>query len=422
MLGGADNPNGELPSYITGADKMPPMKLNARQVDAAKPREKAYKLADGAGLYLEVVPSGSRYWRMKYRFNGKEKRMAFGVYPAVSLAQARALRDEAKKKLAEGIDPSFAKKEEKLVRDVQLNNTFQAVALEWHGTKVSRWSEGYASDIIEAFNKDIFPYIGLQPVNEIKPLVLLNVLRRMESRGATEKAKKVRQRCSEVFRYAIVTGRAEYNTAADLTSAMSGHESKHYPFLTVEELPDFFKALSSYTGSPLVVLAARLLILTGVRTGELRGAFWSEFDLEKAVWEIPAERMKMKRPHLVPLSTQALEIVQQLKVMSGQYPLVFPGRNDPRKTMSEASINQVFKRIGYTGKVTGHGFRHTMSTILHEEGFNTTWIETQLAHVDKNAIRGTYNHALYLEGRREMMQWYADYIDKVGRGALRSAS
>lgn len=387
------------------------MKLNARQVDAAKPREKAYKLADGAGLYLEVVPSGSRYWRMKYRFNGKEKRMAFGVYPAVSLAQARALRDEAKKKLAEGIDPSFAKKEEKLVRDVQLNNTFQAVALEWHGTKVSRWSEGYASDIIEAFNKDIFPYIGQLPVNDIKPLVLLNVLRRMESRGATEKAKKVRQRCSEVFRYAIVTGRAEYNPAADLTSAMSGHESKHYPFLTVEELPDFFKALAGYTGSPLVVLAARLLIFTGVRTGELRGAFWSEFDLEKAVWEIPAERMKMKRPHLVPLSTQALEIVQQLKVMSGQYPLVFPGRNDPRKTMSEASINQVCKRIGYTGKVTGHGFRHTMSTILHEEGFNTAWIETQLAHVDKNAIRGTYNHALYLEGRREMMQWYSDYLN-----------
>lgn len=398
------------------------MKLNARQVDAAKPREKAYKLADGAGLYLEVVPSGSRYWRMKYRFNGKEKRLAFGVYPAVSLAQARALRDEAKKKLAEGIDPSFAKKEEKLVRDVQLNNTFQAVALEWHGTKVSRWSEGYASDIIEAFNKDIFPYIGQLPVNNIKPLVLLNVLRRMESRGATEKAKKVRQRCSEVFRYVIVTGRAEYNPAADLTSAMSGHESKHYPFLTVEELPDFFKALTGYTGSPLVVLAARLLILTGVRTGELRGAFWSEFDLEKAVWEIPAERMKMKRPHLVPLSTQALEIVQQLKVISGQYPLVFPGRNDPRKTMSEASINQVFKRIGYTGKVTGHGFRHTMSTILHEEGFNTAWIETQLAHVDKNAIRGTYNHALYLEGRREMMQWYADCIDNISKFNLIIAS
>lgn len=244
-------------------------------------------------------------------------------------------------------------------------------------------------------------------MNEIKLLVLLNVLRRMESRGATDKAKKVRQRCSEVFRYAIVTGRAEYNPAADLTSAMSGHESKHYPFLTVEELPDFFKALSSYTGSPLVVLAACLLILTS----ELRGAFWNEFDLEKDMWEIPTERMKMKRPHLVPLSTQALEIVQQIKVMSGQYPLVFSGRNDPRKTMSEASINKVFKQIGYTGKVTGHGFRHTMSTILHKEGFNTAWIETQLAHVDKNAVRGTYNHAQYLEGRREMMQLYGEFIE-----------
>ena len=250
-------------------------------------------------------------------------------------------------------------------------------------------------------------------MNEIKPLVLLNVLRRMESRGATEKAKKVRQRCSEVFRYTIVTGRAEYNPAADLTSAMSGHESKYNPFQAVEELPDFFKALSSYRGSPLVVLAARLLILAGLRTGELRGSFWSEFDLEKAVWEIPAERMKMKRPHLVPLSTQALEIVQQLKVVSGRYPLVFLGMNDPRKTMSEASINQVFKRIGYTGKLTGHGFRHTMSTILHEEGFNTAWVETQLAHFDKNAMRGTYNHALYLEGRRKMMKWYGECIESM---------
>lgn len=275
---------------------------------------------------------------------------------------------------------------------------------------MSRWSEGYASDIIEAFNKDIFPYIGQQPVNEIKPLVLLNVLRRMESRGATEKAKKVRQRCSEVFRYAIVTGRAEYNPAADLTSAMSGHESKHYPFLTVEELPDFFKALSGYTGSPLIVLAARLLILTGVRTGELRGAFWSEFDLEKAVWEIPAERYEDETPSpcppLYPSAGDRTAAQSDVWAISS----CVSGRNDPRKTMSEASINQVFKRIGYTGKVTGHGFRHTMSTILHEEGFNTAWIETQLAHVDKNAIRGTYNHAQYMEGRREMMQWYSDYL------------
>ncbi len=294
------------------------MKLNARQVDAAKPREKVYKLADGAGLYLEVTPTGARYWRMKYRFNGKEKRMAFGVYPAVTLAAARALRDDAKKKLAGGIDPSAAKKDEKLIRDVQVNNTFQSVALEWHSSKLSRWSAGYASDILEAFTKDVFPFIGQKPIADIKPLELLNVLRRMEDRGATEKAKKVRQRCGEVFRYAIVTGRAEYNPAPDLTSAMVGHESNHYPFLTVDELPDFFKALAGYSGSPLIVLAARLLILTGVRTGELRGGLWSEYDLEKAIWEIPAERMKMKRPHIVPLSTQALNVVQRIKVMTGQ--------------------------------------------------------------------------------------------------------
>lgn len=194
---------------------------------------------------------------------------------------------------------------------------------------------------------------------------------------------------------------------------MQGHESNHYPFLNTSELPAFFESLSQYSGSILIVLAARLLILTGVRTGELRGATWQEIDTESAVWIIPAERMKMRRPHIVPLSRQALTIIERIREMTGRYPLIFPGRNDPRKTMSEASINQVFKRIGYTGRVTGHGFRHTMSTILHEQGYNTAWIETQLAHVDKNSIRGTYNHAQYLEGRREMLQWYADYIDSL---------
>lgn len=282
--------------------------------------------------------------------------------------------------------------------------------------KVKKWSVGYASDILEAFNKDIFPFLGQRPVAEIKPLELLNVLKKIEARGATEKAKKVRQRCGEVFRYAIVTGRAEYNPAPDLTSAMQGHESTHYPFLTTEELPAFFKALAGYSGSELMVLAARLLILTGLRTGELRGALWSEIDSEKALWEISAERMKMRRPHIIPLSTQALAIIEKIRAMTGQFPLLFPGRNDPSKTMSEASINQVFKRIGYTGRVTGHGFRHTMSTVLHEQGYNTAWIETQLAHVDKNAIRGTYNHAQYLDGRREMLQWYADYMVSLEKG------
>ena len=389
------------------------MKLNARQVDTAKPKDKPYKLADGGGLYLLVNPNGARYWRLKYRVAGKEKLLALGVYPDVTLADARAKRDEAKRGIAGGIDPSEAKREEKISRELNVRNTFQEIACEWHSSKLYKWSEGYASDIMEAFNKDVFPYIGKKPISEIKPLELLNVLRRMEGRGATEKAKKVRQRCGEVFRYAIVTGRAEYNPAPDLTSAMQGHESSHYPFLNAPELPAFFEALSRYSGSELVVLASRLLIITGLRTGELRGATWQEIDVDAAVWEIPAERMKMRRPHIVPLSLQAQAIIMRIREMTGRYPYIFPGRNDPRKTMSEASINQVFKRIGYAGRVTGHGFRHTMSTILHEQGYNTAWIETQLAHVDKNSIRGTYNHAQYLDGRREMLQWYADYMDAL---------
>ena len=392
------------------------MKLNARQIDTAKPKEKAYKLADGGGLYLLVKPNGGKYWRLKYRVAGKEKLLALGVYPEVTLADARAKREDAKRGIAGGIDPMEAKREEKIARDTQLNNTFKDIALEWHSSKLKKWSAGYASDILEAFNKDVFPYIGKKPIAEIKPLELLNVLRRIEGRGATEKAKKVRQRCGEVFRYAIVTGRAEYNPAPDLTSAMQVHDSNHYPFLTAKELPDFFKALSSYSGSALVVMAARLLIITGLRTGELRGALWDEIDFNKAIWEIPASRMKMRRPHIVPLSEQALSLIGKIREITGNYPLMFPGRNDPRKTMSEASINQVFKRIGYAGRVTGHGFRHTMSTILHEQGYNTAWIETQLAHVDKNSIRGTYNHAQYLDGRREMLQWYADYMDSLEHG------
>ncbi|EHX97759.1 phage integrase family protein [Escherichia coli DEC14D] len=222
--------------------------------------------------------------------------------------------------------------------------------------------------------------------------------------------RKVRQRCSEVFRYAIATGRAEFNPAADLSSALEVHKSNHFPFLKSDEIPDFLRALDSYAGSRLVQIATKLLMVTGVRTIELRAALWQEFDLDNAIWEIPAERMKMRRPHLVPLSTQALGFLNELKSMTGNYRYVFPGRNDPNKPMSEASVNQLIKRIGYAGKLTGHGFRHTLSTILHENGFNTAWIEMQLAHVDKNTIRGVYNHAQYIEDRKKMMQWYSDFI------------
>ncbi|MFC0226327.1 tyrosine-type recombinase/integrase [Serratia aquatilis] len=392
------------------------MKLNARQVDTCKPKEKPYKLADGGGLFLLVNPNGSRYWRLKYRIAGKEKLLAVGVYPEVTLAEARAKRDEAKKIIAAGGDPALNKKQEKLARQGDVCNTFEAIAREWYQRRYDRWSESYRNEMIKTFEADVFPFIGHRPIAEIKPLELMAVLSKLEQRNATEKMRKVRQRCGEVWKYAIVTGRAEYNPAPDLASAMKPHKREHYPHLTVGEIPEFLNTLASYSGSMLVKLAMRLLILTGTRPGELRQAEWAEIDLDNALWEIPAVRMKMRRPHLVPLPTQAIEILRQIQPITGRYQYVFPGRIQLSKPISEMTLNVLIRRIGYGGRVTGHGFRHTMSTILHEQGYNTAWIETQLAHVDKNSIRGTYNHAQYLDGRREMLQWYADYMDSLEQG------
>ncbi|KMJ04038.1 tyrosine-type recombinase/integrase [Serratia marcescens] len=388
------------------------MPLNDMQIRRAKPEAKAYTLGDGQGLSLLIEPNGSKSWRFRYRYAGKPKMISLGVYPTIKLADARSRRDEARKLVAEGKNPSEVRKEQKLALQTESENAFEKIATEWHQLKSAKWSAGYASDIMEAFKNDIFPYVGARPVGEIKPLELLNVLRKIEKRGALEKMRKVRQRCSEVFRYAIATGRAEFNPAADLSSALEVHQSNHFPFLKANEIPDFLRALESYTGSRVVQIATKLLMITGVRTIELRAASWSEFDLDNAIWEIPAERMKMRRPHLVPLSTQALHLLNELVVMTGNYRYVFPGRNDPNKPMSEASINQVIKRIGYGGRVTGHGFRHSLSTILHEQGYESAWIETQLAHVDKNSIRGAYNHAQYISQRGLMLQWYSDFIIK----------
>ena len=392
------------------------MKLKASQVAASRPMVTPYKMADGGGLYLEVNTNGSKAWRMKYRFGGKEKRLSFGMYPLVSLADARKKRDEAKKLLVDGIDPAETKKIEKMAQKMGMKNSFESIAREWHKSKADRWSLRYREEIIDTFEKDIFPYIGKRPIAEIKPLELLETLRKMEKRGALEKMRKVRQRCGEVYRYAIITGRAEYNPAPDLASALTPPKKQHFPFLTAEELPYFLKDLAGYTGSVITKTATKIILLTAVRTQELRFARWQDIDLEKGIWEIPAEVMKMKRPHVVPLSKQVIELFNSLKPLSGHYELVFIGRNDHRKPISKESVNQVIELLGYKGRLTGHGFRHTMSTILHETGFNSTWIETQLAHIDKNAIRGTYNHAQYMDGRREMMQWYADYMDELEYG------
>ncbi|MBQ0688057.1 tyrosine-type recombinase/integrase [Providencia rettgeri] len=389
------------------------MLLTDIQIRKAKPKDKAYTLNDGNGLSLLIEPNGSKGWRFRYRFAGKPKMISFGVYGQISLADARRKRDEAKKQLSDGIDPSDARKSEKITQKYAAENTFKAVAMEWHASKCSTWSKGYASEILRCFENDVFPFIGSRPIDQLAPLELLAVLQKIEKRGALEQASKIRRRCGEVFRYAVITGRAKYNPAPDLSGAMNKPETKHFPFLQESEIPDFVKALNNYQGSKITKYATQLLMLTGVRTVELRFAEWSEFDFENALWEIPKERMKKRRPHLVPLSPQVLKILDKLKVISGNYSLLFPGRNDVRKPISDASINKVIAKIGYKGRLTGHGFRHMMSTILHEKGFDSAWIELQLAHVDKNSIRGIYNHALYMEGRAKMMSDYSLFYNKA---------
>lgn len=392
------------------------MKLNARQVETAKPKEKPYKLSDGGGLYLLVNPNGSRYWRLKYRVGGKEKLLSVGVYPDVTLSDARSKREDAKRILVAGGDPGQEKQAEKQARVLAAQNSFESVAIEWHEHKAPNWSQGYASDILEYLTKDIFPFIGKRAINEIKPAEMLSVLRKMEQRGVLDKLKKTRQACRQIFTHAVITGRAESNPVTDLAGALKAPKQKHFPHLSVEQIPGFLNALNDYSGSMITRTATKLLMITGLRTIELRTSEWSDIDFEKGIWQIPAERMKMRRPHIVPISRQARELLEEIHQLTGRGRYVFHGRNDAGKPMSEASINQVIKRIGYDGKATGHGFRHTLSTILHEQGYNSAWIETQLAHVDKNSIRGTYNHAQYLEGRRTMLQDYADYLDALERG------
>lgn len=392
------------------------MALTALQVKKAAPSAKEYELADGDGLSLRVRPCGSKSWRFRFRLDGKQSHVSLGSLERVTLAQARQLASEARQLVAQGKHPGAERKAARVQAAADRASTFEALAREWHAHKLARWSAGYAADVLEGFEKDIFPHVGARPLAAIEPLEWLGVFRRIESRGALEKLRKVRGRCSELYRYAVSTGRAQRNPIADIGSALQSPTPENYPFLPVCELPALLDAMRACPGNDVVKLGARLLMLTGARTAELRGAPWAEFDLDAGLWSIPAERMKKRRPHLVPLSRQALAVLRELQAITGGYTLAFPGRNDPAKPMSEAAINQLLKRCGYEGRATGHGFRHTLSTTLHEQGYSSAWVETQLAHVDKNTIRGTYNHAQYLDGRRKMLQWYADHLDALASG------
>lgn len=361
---------------------------------------------------MAVVPNGSKYWRLKYRFHGKEKLLALGVYPEVSLSDARMAADKARKLLAAGHDPVLYKKEEKRKAQLAAENSFEAVALEWIQKQSNTWTEQHASDVKHRLETNLFTFIGNRPIAQIDALELLSAIRKIESRGSFDLAHRVLQVSGQVFRYGIATGRCTHDIAADLRGALTPHQKKHQPAIRPEELPDLIRAINGYDalGDKQTRLGLRLLALTFVRTNELIGAKWDEFDLEKHLWIIPAQRMKMKTEHIVPLSKQSLEILGELKTLAGESRFVFPGRNYA-KPMSNNTMLFALYRLGYKGRMTGHGFRAVASTALNEMGFRPDVIERQLAHCERNAVRGAYNRAEYLPERKRMMQHWADYLD-----------
>ncbi|HDR9002602.1 TPA: tyrosine-type recombinase/integrase [Burkholderia vietnamiensis] len=379
------------------------MPLTDVAVRAAKPREKSYKLADGQGMYLEIMPNGSKYWRLKYRIDGKEKRMALGVYPAVTLLAARKARDEIKDQLRAGLDPSHEKKRVKAQRSLDRENSFEPIAREWHQQKKGAWSERHADRIMKLLERELFPAIGARPIAEIMAPELLAVIRKIEARDAIELAHKTIQATSQIFRYAIATGRAERDSAPDLRGALKPRFVVHMRRVSEAELPELMRQISAYDGDFQTRLALQFMALTFVRTSELRFAEWTEID-EKKEWRIPPEKMKMRTPHIVPLSTQALEVIAKLPELNGHSQFLFPSRSSSKKPMSENTILYALYRMGYHSRMTGHGFRGLASTILNEHSFNRDWIERQLAHSERDGVRAAYNHAEYLPERRKMMQ------------------
>lgn len=394
-------------------------RLTAKEVENAKPQDKPIKLSDGLGMYLEIAPTGAKYWRLKYRYAGKEKRLALGVYPEVGLKEARRKRDEARKRLTDGQDPGEARKAEKRARLLAAENSLEAVAREWYGKQAHTWVKTHAKDVLRRLEGNIFPALGHRPIGEIDAPELLATVRKIESRGAFDLAHRVLAVCGQVFRYGIATGRCTRDIAADLRGALTPHKKKHQAAVRPEELPALLRKIDTYdtdTGDTLTRLALQLMEATFVRTSELIGAKWAEFDLDAAVWAIPAERMKMKTEHLVPLSRQALAILEEIRPIAGRSAFVFPGRNRDKPISNNTMLFALY-RMGYKGKMTGHGFRAVASTIMNESGFRPDVIERQLAHCERNEVRGAYNRAEYLPERRQLMQWWADYLDGVKAGA-----
>jgi integrase len=399
------------------------MALSEVTVKNARPKPKAYKLSDELGMFLLVNPNGSRLWRLKYRFGGKEKLLALGGYPEVSLKRAREYRDAARQLLKEEKDPATERKTAKRTARLHAENAFEQVAREFVQQQKARWSKAHAADVLHRLEIYIFPDLGRRPIAEIAALELLDVVRKLEARGATDLSHRMLQTCGQVFRYGVVTGRCAKDIAADLRGALVPHVQKHQPSIPPAELPELLRAIQGYDGDVVTRLGLQFLALTFVRTVELIGATWPEFDQDGGLWIVPAPRMKMKREHLVPLPRQALSLLTQLRNINGDAQFVFAGSN-PRKHISNNTLLYALYRLGYHSRMTGHGFRALASTILNEErergshSFGPDVIERQLAHLERNKVRGAYNRAEYLRERVAMMQWWADFLDGEAGGTF----
>lgn len=385
--------------------------LTDTQVKAAKPRDKAYKLTDALGLYLHVAPKGGRWWRFRFRFDGREQLLSLGTYPDVPLKRARERRDAMRQDLAEGISPAAKRRAERYAGA----DTFEAVAREWFGKFSARWADSHAGKVIRRMELTLFPWIGARPVAKLTAPEILHCLRRLEAGGKLETAKRALQNCNRVLRYAIATGRAESNPAMHLQGALPPAKGGHLAAITSpREFGELLRAIDAYSGSLVVRAALQLAPLVFVRPGELRNAEWAEMDFEKAQWRIPAEKMKSSVKHIVPLSRQSIAILRDLQPLTGGGPFVFCSPRSAQRPMSAVALLAALRRMGYAqGTVTVHGFRSTASTLLNEQGKNRDWIERQLAHGERDGVRAAYNYADYLPQRAQMMQEWADYVDAL---------
>jgi integrase len=391
--------------------------LTETQVRNAKPRGKSYKLFDGAGLFLEVPDVGNRRWRFKYRFEGKEKLLAFGLYPEISLADARARRDDARKLVRNGQDPSVIRREQKAAGEGNDVSSFRAIAEEWLSKKQDTWTAYHLGNVRSSLERDVYPSIGDKSISTIQPTHILAIVRAVETRGALDVAARVIQRCSNILRYGVMTGRCTSNPAAELRGVVKQRKVTHRAAISRAEIPEFLTKLESYDGRPETRIGLRLLMLTFVRTNELRGARWSEINFDSAEWRIPAERMKMNDEHIVPLAKQSISALRELQKFTGYSELMFPGA-DGIKPISENTMLYALYRMGYHGRATGHGFRALASTCLNELGWKGEVIERQLAHAERNKVRAAYNRAQYVAERRLMMQAWADFIDAQRSGKV----